>query len=256
MNRSILSFFLLSALTSLACASCDAGVTRYKVKVINEYPHDSRAYTQGLFHMGGNLVETTGQFGQSTLRVVDLESGKPLRRLDFARKYFGEGSAVLDGKIYILTWTNKVAFVYDAETLSYEKSYSYPREGWGVTTDGKSLITSDGSSRLYFLSPDFKLLKSLDVKMNGRPLRNLNELEWIDGKIWANVYLTDMIVIIDPGSGRVEAQIDCSGLLPKSLRTRDTDVLNGIAHDPVTGRIWLTGKNWPRLYEVSLVAKE
>ncbi len=253
MKRSILSFFLLSALACLPCASCAAGVTQYKVKVIKEYPHDSKAYTQGLFHMDGKLVETTGQFGQSTLRLVDPESGKVLRRLDFARKYFGEGSAVLDGKIYILTWTNKVAFVYDAETLSYEKSYSYPREGWGVTTDGESLITSDGSSRLYFLSPDFKFRKSLDVKLNGRPLRNLNELEWIDGKIWANVYLTDMIVIIDPGSGRVEAQIDCSGLLPKSLRTPDTDVLNGIAHDPATGRIWLTGKNWPRLYEVRIV---
>ena len=253
MKRSILSFFLLSALACLACAGCRAGVTQYKVKIIKEYPHDSQAYTQGLFYKDGKMVETTGQFGESTLRLVDIESGKPERKLDFARKYFGEGSVALDGKIYILTWTNKVAFVYDAETLAYEKSYSYPREGWGITTDGKSLITSDGSSKLYFLSTDFKLQKSLNVKMNGRPLRNLNELEWIDGKIWANVYLTDMIVIINPENGNVEAQIDCSGLLPRKLRKPDTDVLNGIACDPATGRIWLTGKNWPRLYEIQLV---
>ncbi len=253
MKRSILSFFLLSVLGCFVCVSCLAGVNQYKIKVIKEYPHDPAAYTQGLFYMDGRMVETTGQFGQSSLRLTEFESGKVLRRLEFAGKYFGEGSAMLDGKIYVLTWTNRVAFVYDAETLSYEKSYSYPRDGWGMTTDGERLITSDGSSRLYFLDSGFKFQKSVEVKMNGRPLRNLNELEWIDGKIWANVYLTDMIVVIDPDSGKVEAQIDCSGLLPKSLRTRDTDVLNGIAHDPATGRIWLTGKNWPRLYEVRIV---
>ena len=253
MKQSIVSFFLLSALSCLVCAGCQAGVTQYKVKVVREYPHDPKAYTQGLFYMDGKMIESTGRFGESTLRVVDFESGKVSRRLDFADKYFGEGSVALGGKIYVLTWTNRVAFVYDAASLAYEKAYSYPREGWGITTDGKSLITSDGSSRIYFLSTDFKLQKSLDVKMDGRSLRNLNELEWIDGKIWANVYLTDMIVIINPESGKVEARIDCSGLLPKSLRTRDTDVLNGIACDPASGRIWLTGKNWPRLYEIELV---
>ena len=162
---------------------------------------------------------------------------------------------ILEGKLYVLTWTNRVAYVYDAATLEYEGAYSYPRDGWGLTTDGKSLIASDGSSRLYFLSPDFKLERSLNVKMDGRPLRNLNELEWIDGKIWANVYLTDMIVIINPEDGNVEASVDCSGLLPDKLRTSGTDVLNGIALNPATGKVYLTGKYWPRLYEVRLEKK-
>ena len=153
----------------------------------------------------------------------------------------------------MLTWTSNVAFVYDAATLEYIKSYSYPREGWGLTTDGKSLIASDGSSSLYFFDGDFHLQKSLKVTMNGRPVRYLNELEWIDGKIWANVYTTDMIVIINPSDGTVEGVVDCSGLLPRQLRGPDTDVLNGIA--VLDGRIFLTGKNWPSLYEIELKAK-
>ena len=159
---------------------------------------------------------------------------------------------MLDGKLYILTWTNKVAFVYDAATLKYERTWSYPREGWGLTTDGERLYASDGTNEIYVLSPDFKLQRTIFVKLNGRNLRYLNELEWIDGKIWANVYTTDLIVVINPETGEVDARIDCSGLLPGNLRTPDTDVLNGIAVDG-KGRIFLTGKNWPRLYEVKLV---
>ena len=179
--------------------------------------------------------------------------GRVLRKLDFQQKYFAEGSVMLDGKLFILTWLNKVAFVYDAATLEYEQAYSYPREGWGLTTDGKSLIASDGSSKLYFLTPEFRLERSVDVKMDGRSMRNLNELEYIDGKVWANVYTTDMILIINPADGKVEASIDCTGLLPRILRSNTTDVLNGIARDPDTGKIYLTGKYWPRLYEIRLV---
>ena len=153
----------------------------------------------------------------------------------------------------MLTWTNKVAFTYDAGSLKYIKTYSYPREGWGLTTDGKSLIASDGSSTLFFMDENLKVKRSLKVTMDGRPVRFLNELEWIDGRIWANVYTTDMIVIINPASGNVEGMVDCTGLLPKKLRKPDTDVLNGIAY--LDGRIFLTGKNWPKLYEVELVKK-
>jgi glutamine cyclotransferase len=206
-----------------------------------------------LFFHDGAMYESTGMNGESTLRKVDLESGKALERQDFSRKYFVEGSVALGGIIYVLTWTNKVAFMYDAATLAYKGAWSYPREGWGLTTDGKSLIASDGSSKLYFLTPDFKLEKSVSVTMNGRPLRYLNELEWIDGRIWANVYTTDMIVIINPEDGKVEASIDCTGLLPRHLRTERTDVLNGIARNPADGKIYLTGKYWPRLYEVKLI---
>lgn len=237
----------------LCTISCKAGSPkRYNIEVVKEYNHDTGAYTQGLFFNGGQLYESTGQFGESTMRIVDLQTGRVQRKLDFSRKYFAEGSVILGDKLYILTWTNKVAFVYDAATLEYRQSYSYPREGWGLTTNGTQLIASDGSSRLYFLSPEFKLQKTVNVVLNGRPVRYLNELEWIDGKIWANVYTTDLIVIIDPKSGEVEATVNCGGLLPDKLRKPDTDVLNGIAADS-GGRIYLTGKNWPRLYEIKLV---
>ena len=237
----------------LGCIGCSAGVKRYKVEVVKEYTHDTGAYTQGLFFEGGRFYESTGQFGESTFREVELATGKVLSKMNFQQKYFVEGSVMLGGNLYILTWLNKVAFVYDAKTLEYKQTYSYPREGWGLTTDGKSLIASDGSAHLYFLTPEFKQERYVDVKMDGRSVRNLNELEYIDGKVWANVYTTDLIVVINPADGKVEARIDCSGLLPDKLRKPDTDVLNGIAQDPATGKIYLTGKNWPRLYESKLV---
>lgn len=235
---------------------CSAKVRQYGIEVVKEYNHDPKAYTQGLFFYKGDFYESTGLNGQSSFRKVELESGNVLRKLDLNRKYFGEGSVMLDGKMYMLTWQSKVAFVYDAATLEYIKTYSYPKEGWGLTTDGKSLVASDGSSKLYFLTPEFQLQRSVNVTLNGRPLRYLNELEYIDGKIWANVYTTDMIVIINPSDGVVEATIDCSGLLPAKFRTPDTDVLNGIALDPSSGKIYITGKNWPRLYEIKLVPKK
>ncbi len=246
--------WLLIAGVLLAGACSEAQVKQYGIKVVKEYPHRTDAYTQGLFFQDGILWETTGQYGESTIRTVDLASGEPTQLKKLNSKYFGEGSVILDGVLYVLTWTNKVAFKYDAATLTYQKTLSYPREGWGITTDGKQLIASDGSANLFFLDKDLKLLKRLPVTMNGRPLRYLNELEWIDGKIWANVYTTDTIVIINPADGKVEAAIDCSGLLPRKLRKKDTDVLNGIALD-AEGRIYLTGKKWPRLYQVELVKK-
>lgn len=241
--------FILLALSLCACTQ--AQVKEYRPKVVKEYPHEATAYTQGLFFHDGVLYETTGQFGESAIRTVDLQSGKSLQQKNLNGKYFGEGSVVLDGELFILTWTNKVAFVYDPVSLTYKRTVGYSRQGWGLTTDGKQLIASDGSANLFFLDTKLKLLKKLPVTLNGRPLRNLNELEWIDGKIWANVYLTDTIVIINPKNGKVEATVDCTGLLPAKLRTQDTDVLNGIAAD-AAGRIYITGKNWPRLYQIEL----
>ena len=236
------------------CACSQAQVKQYSFKVVKEYPHDVMAYTQGLFFHEGKLYETTGQYGTSSIRTVDLASGKPTVEKKLNRKYFGEGSVILGKDLYVLTWTNKVAFRYDAATLSYKQTVSYPREGWGLTTDGKQLIASDGSANLYFLDADMKLMKKLPVTMNGRPLRNLNELEWIGGKVWANVYMTDMIVMINPSTGKVEGALDCTGLLPDDLYTSATDVLNGIAID-AKGKIYLTGKNWPKLYQIELMNK-
>ena len=246
---------LAFTMSAVLCCSCEAKVKEYKVQVVKEYPHDTDSYTQGLFFHKGQMYESTGQYGSSTFRVVDMETGKPLKKLDFSSKYFAEGSVVLGDNLYILTWQSKVAFIYDAATLEYKSTYSYPREGWGLTTDDTSLIASDGSSRLYFLSEDFKLQRTVDVRLDGRPVRYLNELEYIDGKIWANVYTTDLIVIINPSTGNVEATVDCTGLLPRTLRDDRTDVLNGIACNPDDGKIYLTGKYWSRLYEVRLISK-
>lgn len=248
---------IISICVCVLCSilSCSAKVERYKIEVVKAYPHDTGSYTQGLFWHDGSLYESTGLNGKSTFRKVDLQSGQALTKLPFNRKYFVEGSVILGDKLYILTWTNKVIFIYDANTLEYRSTYSYPREGWGLTTDGKSLISSDGSSRIYFLTPELKFERSINVTLNGRAVRYLNELEWIDGRIWANVYITDTIVIINPDTGIVEATVDCEGLLPERLRTSDTDVLNGIAVDS-EGKIFLTGKNWPELYEVKLVGEK
>lgn len=241
---------LISLLIALACT--DAGVKEYRLEVVAEYPHDTGSYTQGLFFHDGQMYESTGLHGKSTFRKVDVETGEALEKLNFDKKYFVEGSVIWNGNLYILTWESRVAFIYDAETLEYKSSWKYPREGWGITTDGKHLIASDGTANLYFMDENFAQKKKVLVTIDDRPVRFLNELEYIDGKIWANVYTADEIVIIDPKDGRVEGVIDCRGLLPKELRSPDTDVLNGIAYDEKTGKIYLTGKNWPKIYEIKL----
>ena len=248
--KAFLRLALLGAVLLLS-AGCEARVRSYRPQVVASHPHDETSYTQGLFFHEGRMYESTGQWGESTFREVDLETGKALSRKDFDKDYFIEGSTMLEGVLYVLTWTSHVLFKYDAKTLEYLGAASYPRQGWGLTTDGRSLIASDGSSNLYFLDPEtLATERKVKVRMNDRPVNYLNELEWVDGKVWANVYMTDSIVIIDPKSGRVEARIDCKGLLPERLRDARTDVLNGIAVND--GHIYLTGKYWRRLYEVEL----
>ena len=250
--RNILTI-LLASFMFLSCG--EKAVKEYGIEVVAKYPHDTESYTQGLFFHDGQMYESTGVKGKSTFRKVDILTGKAQRKLDFDRKYFVEGSTIYKDNLYILTWESKTAFVYDAATLEYKSTWKYPREGWGLTTDGKQLIASDGSATLFFMDENFALQRRLIVKYEDRPVRWLNELEYIDGKIWANVYTTDEIVIINPKDGRVEGVIDCRGLLPRHLRTPQTDVLNGIAYNPEDGKIYLTGKNWPELYEIRLIEK-
>lgn len=245
---------ILASVAFLCACSCSAKVKEYRVEVVATYSHDTEAYTQGLFFYDGKMYESTGQYGSSSLRIVDPLTGEVLQRANFSKKYFMEGSVVFGGQLYLLTWTNRVAYIYDCETLEYVATYSYPREGWGLTTDGKSLIASDGSANLYFMDKKFAQEKKVTVKMDGHPVRFLNELEYIDGKIWANVYTTDLIVIINPKTGEVEATVDASGLLSTSERA-GADVLNGIAYNSMDGRIYLTGKYWPYLYQIKLVEK-
>jgi len=252
MSKRLLIFSTTALIFALSCSN---SVKRYGIEVVAEYPHDTCSYTQGLFFVGDDLYESTGSYGKSTFRKVDLESGWALERVNFPEEYFGEGSVFFSDRFYFLTWENRKVFTLDPSSLEITCEMEYPRQGWGLTTDGRSLITSDGSSRIYFLDKDLNLEKKIIVRQDKRQIKWLNELEWIDGKIWANVYVTDNIVIINPRSGNVEGIIDLKGLLPKELRTQGTDVLNGIAYNDKTGKIYVTGKNWPRLYEIKLVRK-
>lgn len=247
---------LLVAAVFFSIFSIDASaqkVKSYKLQVVTSYPHDRGAYTQGLFFDSGILYETTGQYGQSSIRKVDLKSGRALNYVNVDRRYFVEGSCSLQGRMYVLTWMENVCFVYDIKTFKKIGEFRNPREGWGLTTDGKSLIMSDGSDVIYYLDPlTFMDQRSIKVTLNGKKVNYINELEYIDGKIWANVYTTDTIIIIDPKSGVVEGVIDARNLLPYSMRTPTTDVLNGIAWDETTKSLYLTGKNWPKLFKVTL----
>jgi glutamine cyclotransferase len=232
-----------------------AGAVQYTFHVVHSYPHDSRAFTQGLIIRDGVLYESTGLNGRSTLRKVRLETGEVLQQVPVSRAYFAEGLTDWDGRLIQLTWTTHVGFVYDLSTLRRESTFSYTGEGWGLTHDAHTLIMSDGTSRLRRLTPDtFREVGTIDVRDAGRPVQNLNELEFVRGEIYANVWQTDRICRIDPSTGRVTGWIDLAGLLSPAERP-GTDVLNGIAYDAAHDRLFVTGKNWPRLFEIQLVRK-
>lgn len=227
--------------------------TKLTYKVINTYPHDINAYTQGLFLHDGNLIESTGQKGMSSLRRVEIKTGKILQSVNLERQYFGEGTTMYDGEIYQITWTSRKGFVYNPDTFDLIRTFDYPTQGWGLTTMGDMLIMSDGSNILYFLEPKtFSEIKRVEVFDNNGPVNQLNELELINGKVYANVYLTDKVVVIDPSTGVVESEIDFTGLLSDNDKHRNIDVLNGIAWDSKSQRLFVTGKNWPKLFEVEL----
>ncbi len=244
-------------------AGCDAKSSRLpgnpapfvtsSYEVVHTFPHDRAAFTQGLVFLDGNLLESTGLNGQSTLRRVELSTGRVLRQVRLSAEFFAEGMTVLGGKIYQLTWKNQRGFVYDLATFTLEQEFSYTGEGWGLTTDGQSLILSDGTHQLRFLDPvTFKVTRTVSVLRDGQPLRLLNELEFIRGEIYANIWQSHTVARIAPATGRVLGLIDFVGLLPDADRTADTDVLNGLAYDDATDRLFVTGKHWPKLFEVRL----
>jgi len=247
--------FCLAFLASFGVllAACHPVTPTTSYQVVNVYPHDRGAFTQGLLFEHGFLYESTGLYGRSSLRKVQLQTGKVLQQIEVPDRYFAEGLALLDGKLYQLTWQNGAGFVYDLNTFKEEKEFSYSFEGWGLTTDGKSLILSDGSDQIRFIEPStFTVQRAIHVLENGNAVTNLNELEYVKGQIYANVWQTDHILRIDPATGKVLNDYDLSGLLPPQDREPTTDVLNGIAYDPNGDHLYVTGKLWPKLFEIKL----
>ena len=225
-------------------------------QVVARYPHDAAAFTQGLSVSNGQLFEGTGQNGRSTLRLVDLKSGQVQKMTPLNRQYFGEGITAMNGHIYQLTWQNRLGLVYDEKTFEIEKTFQYTGEGWGLTNDGKHLIMSDGSATLRFLNPEtFEVVKRISVQSGRTKIDKLNELEVVKGEIWANIWYDDRIVRISPDTGEVLGWIDLSALYPRQSRTTSEDVLNGIAYDAEHDRLFVTGKNWPALYEIKVGKK-
>ena len=228
----------------------------YTFEVVNSWPHDKKAFTQGLIFHDGNLLESTGQYGESTLRRVELKSGKVKKKVDVGKQFFAEGLTLLKGKLYQLTWQEHKAFVYDAASLNREKEFYLDGDGWGLTHDGESLILSDGSDQLRFIDPEtFRVKRTIKVSDRGKPVRELNELEYVKGEIFANVWHDDRIARIDPRDGRVVGWIDLKGLLPANQITDGEAVLNGIAYDEAGDRLFVTGKLWPKLFEIRVVKK-
>ncbi len=226
----------------------------YSYNIVNTYPHDPDAFTQGLVFDDGALYEGTGLYGQSTLRRVELETGAILQIRELPDQFFGEGITVYGDRIVQLTWQSKVGFVYGKSTFELLEEFNYSTEGWGITYDGEHLIMSDGTSTLHFLDPQtFEEISQLAVFDDNGPVTRLNELEYVQGGIYANVWQTDRIAMIAPDTGRVVGWIDLEGLLSAEDRAEPVDVLNGIAYDADTDRLFVTGKLWPKLFEIELV---
>jgi glutaminyl-peptide cyclotransferase len=255
MKRPAALLLALAAAGPAACAGTRDALPVYGYAVVHAYPHDTNAYTEGLFYLDGHLYESTGQVGASTVRKVDLATGKVLQQADTPWPDYGEGSVAWHDKLIQLTWRNHEGFVYDLATLKPLARFAYPGEGWALTTDGSYLYMSDGTPVIRRLDPNtLQQVGSIHVTADGKPLENINELEWVKGQIFANVWLTTRIARIDPASGKVVGWIELGGLVPKadSLGDPVNDVLNGIAYDAKHDRLFVTGKCWPKLYEIRL----
>jgi glutamine cyclotransferase len=264
---------LFSIAISLAFAACDssgAGASRaesqqsdrmtvaskvptYTYEVVKAYPHDAKAFTQGLVFYQDVFYESTGLNGSSSLRRVEIETGKVLKKIDVPNQFFAEGLALLNGRLYQLTWQTQQGFVYDLDSFNKIREFGYMGEGWGLTHDASALIMSDGSSRIRFIDPGtFDVQRMITVQDGSHDITQLNELEYIKGEIYANIWMQDRIARIDPQSGKVNSWIDLSGLQPAEARSDPGAVLNGIAYDEATDRLFVTGKLWPKLFEIKL----
>ncbi|WP_092948266.1 glutaminyl-peptide cyclotransferase [Roseateles sp. YR242] len=246
----------LSALSlHLQAPAADAGIPVYTVKVVKAYPHDRGAFTEGLFFKDGFLFESTGLKGHSTVRKVNLETGEVVLDTSLPSEIFGEGITHWGDRIIGLTWTDGIGYVLDGGTFKMWRKFSYSGEGWGITQNGRELIMSDGTPELRFIDPvSFKETRRVRVTAGGKPVEKLNELEWVDGEVLANIWQTDRIARIDPASGKVTGWIDLTGLMPeRNPQAQGEDVPNGIAYDAKTKRLFVTGKLWPKLFEVQLV---
>lgn len=247
---------VLGIAAALLASPVQAATPEYAFRVVHRFPHDSSAFTEGLFLLNGRLFESTGLEGRSFIREVELTTGRVLRQRDLPSAYFGEGIVAWRGRLVQLTWRSQTGFVYDLESFRPLGAFHYPGEGWALTTDGRRLVMSDGTPTLRFLDPQtLKQTGSLHVTDEGRPVVNLNELEWVKGEIYANVWGSDRIARIDPRTGLVKAWIDLSGLAAPGERRGRDDVLNGIAYDAAHDRLYVTGKNWSSLYEIALTPK-
>ena len=256
---------------SLANPSCQSGaitnrtsrnapeaeiVRTFGYEIVHVWPHDPDAFTQGLIFHDGKLLESTGQIGRSSLRRVELQTGRVLQKVDVPEPYFAEGITLLKGKIYQLTWQHQVGFIYDAWTFEKIGQFNYQGEGWGLTNDGQLLILSDGTYRIRFLDPDnFQVRKTIAVGDGSTPVTEINELEYVQGEIYANIWHADRIARIDPQTGRIVGWIDLTGLLSRGEVHDEEAVLNGIAYDETSGRLFLTGKLWPKLFEIRVTRK-
>jgi len=262
-GMSAAGFILLAAISCISylgeAQASSGSIPTYDYKIINIYPHDKTAFTQGLVYQAGELYEGTGLYGQSTLRRVDLETGRVLKQIDLSDKLFAEGVAIWKDRLIQLTWQSGIGLVYDKRNMTPIGNFSYSTEGWGITSDGQQLIMSDGTETLHFLDPEtFQEQSNIKVQLGGHPVNGLNELEYVNGKIFANVWPTPWIAIISPETGDVLGRMDLSRLRDTLIREtgQKMDVLNGIAYDAEKGRLFVTGKYWPKLFEIELVPED
>jgi glutamine cyclotransferase len=251
-HRKLKFFCVLWVLTWGVAAR--AAIPIYDFEIVHTYPHDTSAFTEGLFYLNGFLYESTGLEQHSSIRKVRIETGEVVQKIDIPAQYFGEGIVNWRSHLISLTWKSQIGFVFDLNTFKLQRQFKYPGEGWALTRNDKQIIMSDGTSELRFLNPDTLAETSrIQVSIEGKPLMNVNELEWVKGEIYANVWQTNWIARIDPSSGKVVGLINLSGLLNQSDVVKgQTDVLNGIAYDAKQDRLFVTGKNWPKLFEIRL----